>query len=1131
MKKFLSLALCCLSMAYAQAEELTLCNFESYETGTPFTMTNIYGATESTAVVETDPANPANKVLHVKNTSYNTFVEIALPDGLTGANLTASYKKIKFKLYRPSTDSNDYTQVAVLLGNDKLYWDEGYPNQGEKDTWLDRSYDLAQITNDATTLLVGFNNNAIEFYIDDICLEGTGEEPVPTPAGPVRWTGAVSGTWDTVTANFADATAENAEEALATTFKSGSKVIFNDTLTYKAADPEPPVGPHNVIVAEYNFENGVLIGGWGNLSTREIVSGGHDGGYCEKINNPSELNPWEVQIAIDFDEPLTVEQEYVLHFWAKADTEVTLSAAFQNPSDYSGRGNFPSFTLKTDWKEYTLKTVVTGDNCKRLCFNLGNAVGDIYIDDVTVYYVEGASVEPSDKEKVTIASYNFEDDVLIKGWGNLSTREISENGHDGGKCEEVYNPSEVNPWEVQLAIDFDEPLTVEQEYVLHFWAKTGTEVTVGAAFQNPSNYSGCGDFPSFNLLTDWKEYTLKTIVTGENCKRLCFNLGKAVGTTYIDDVELYYEKETAGGETESTAKAKEPAEEVQEQTVTLAETITAGDVVMDNDNINYTFESATGAELLQGKGSLIVGGEGKVVLNIDNQLAGATQLNGGMLSMTKYVSETQLGKNIVADGGALDFSYNKSASAYPTVASAISIDEGKSIDLYTSRYCYWTSPLEGKGNVNLYCGGERTYISTSKGATIPDWSAFSGTVNIYPYKEVVDDAGFYGIVMGHGGKTFNPEAPAEKANEIFKNAKLVLNEGTAMACESGTRGFRIGELQMAKDTRIYGYYKASTPVSYFIVGGLGTDAVLEGQIAPTEKNGTPYIEQGVGLIKEGAGTYTLTNNNNMLTAGLRILDGRILINNDKAEAAENGLTGATGYTKSGTQTTVFGNGVLGGDGNLAADVDVYGKLEPGCDGIGTLTLKNYAATDRSVSLYVRPSTVIECEIESAESYDRIEVDGNVTFYNITEDFNESDNKPVVKVVLKDGFTYKAGEEYVLVRAKGKTSLNDVEWSFDVEKPAGEWIVEERTDESGYQLVLKADVPNAISSVTGAQKGITAANGIVYVSCEEPTEVNIYSAAGSLIKTVAAQRGINAIPAAKGVLIIKAGDMTGKVINE
>ncbi|MGN1263992.1 MAG: hypothetical protein ACI4TW_08135, partial [Prevotella sp.] len=186
-------------------------------------------------------------------------------------------------------------------------------------------YDLAQVTNDATTLLVGFNNNAIEYYIDDICLEGTAETPEPEN-DIVRWTGAISGNWDTTTRNFATIKGDIAENEPLVTFKNGISAFFCDSLSYKADEPEAPDSPQPIVVAKFDFEDDVLIGGWGNSSTREIADGeGHDGGKCEKINNPSASdNSWDMQAAINFAEALTVGQEYVLHFWAKSDTEITV---------------------------------------------------------------------------------------------------------------------------------------------------------------------------------------------------------------------------------------------------------------------------------------------------------------------------------------------------------------------------------------------------------------------------------------------------------------------------------------------------------------------------------------------------------------------------------------------------------------------------------------------------------------------------------------------------------------------------------------------------------------------------------------------------------------------------------------
>ena len=64
----------------------------------------------------------------------------------------------------------------------------------------------------------------------------------------------------------------------------------------------------------------------------------------------------------------------------------------------------------------------------------------------------------------------------------------------------------------------------------------------GAGFQNPDGYKGCGDFPTINVTTDWKEVDVTTTCNGDNAKRLLLNIGKYAGTLYIDDFEVYYTK-------------------------------------------------------------------------------------------------------------------------------------------------------------------------------------------------------------------------------------------------------------------------------------------------------------------------------------------------------------------------------------------------------------------------------------------------------------------------------------------------------------------------------------------------------------------------------------------------------------
>ena len=291
-----------------------------------------------------------------------------------------------------------------------------------------------------------------------------------------------------------------------------------------------------------DFEDGTPIGGWGNDHKRSVKSGSYDGSKYMEIETVKATNSWEAQGAVDFPSALEPGTNYTLHFWAKSSAPYTLTANFQNPQNYAGGGNFAPCELTTEWTEFTVEATVQGENIKRFLFNYGNFKGTICIDDMSIYTASAPTV----KIPKQVVEYTFDDDVRIGGWGNGSTQGIVDGGYQGGKCWRVINPSSVNSWECQSAIDFANALEEGQTYFLHFWAKASKEGDVNAAYQNPSNYSGRGDYPNFHLTTEWKEYTLSTSITGDNCKRLCFNLGKQDGEIYFDNIEIYYEVEANG---------------------------------------------------------------------------------------------------------------------------------------------------------------------------------------------------------------------------------------------------------------------------------------------------------------------------------------------------------------------------------------------------------------------------------------------------------------------------------------------------------------------------------------------------------------------------------------------------------
>ena len=117
----------------------------------------------------------------------------------------------------------------------------------------------------------------------------------------------------------------------------------------------------------------------------------------------------------------------------------------------------------------------------------------------------------------------------------------------------------------------------------------------------------------------------------------------------------------------------------------------------------------------------------------------------------------------VAADNTINFCEN--TSNYVTYENAISIASGKTTDVITSRYSYWMSTVTGKGNMNVYSGGDRCFLGNAKGAKYPNWTNYSGEVHIYPYKKVVSNLGMYGLIWGHGGKTFNPEEVEKSISE------------------------------------------------------------------------------------------------------------------------------------------------------------------------------------------------------------------------------------------------------------------------------------------------------------------------------------------------------------------------------
>ena len=133
----------------------------------------------------------------------------------------------------------------------------------------------------------------------------------------------------------------------------------------------------------------------------------------------------------------------------------------------------------------------------------------------------------------------------------------------------------------------------------------------------------------------------------------------------------------------------------------------------------------------------------------------------------------------------IDISGNNTSSDYNSYNTAFSIPAGTAADVKMARYCYFSSTITGTGTLNLYAGGERCYLGTAKGASWPNWSGFTGDIHIYQFKENASGAGFWGVVLAHGGKSFTPESIESdlkgwKVNNSMENNHVVLHDGATI---------------------------------------------------------------------------------------------------------------------------------------------------------------------------------------------------------------------------------------------------------------------------------------------------------------------------------------------------------------
>lgn len=307
------------------------------------------------------------------------------------------------------------------------------------------------------------------------------------------------------------------------------------------------------------------------IKDKELPPAEENPGLIITAGDPK-ADTWEYEIYYDLDEPLKAGKTYEISLNVRGTNPGTIDfwpGKKDGSATQYGAGSFTVAESAVD-NEFTFTPNADIDRM-RFCF--GKIGGTLYFDNfvlkekgsdhnlvvnstfdendishwtkvswVDVNYKIGnvAGVGAVDIP-VSVGHLTFDDGQNLGGWGMDNAPKIV-----NGVCEVGNNAAKENPWNAQVCYEPGFAFENGKAYHLKMKIKGSVAGEFGAGFQNPEGYQGCGDFPTINVTTDWKEVDVTTTCNGDNALRLLLNIGKYAGTLYIDDFEVYYTKSSNG---------------------------------------------------------------------------------------------------------------------------------------------------------------------------------------------------------------------------------------------------------------------------------------------------------------------------------------------------------------------------------------------------------------------------------------------------------------------------------------------------------------------------------------------------------------------------------------------------------
>ena len=366
-------------------------------------------------------------------------------------------------------------------------------------------------------------------------------------------------------------------------------------------------------------------------------------------------------------------------------------------------------------------------------------------------------------------------------------------------------------------------------------------------------------------------------------------------------------------------------------------------------NVSNSTTVVTFTGTLSGDGGLIKSGPGTLLLRNENPYGGETVINGGVLEVSP-VSSATLSDDIIDQNRGIGTSnvLRLHNGTYRTTGGSTSIYENYPLDVFVDdstvngfepyRNANLSMTVHGKGTLNYEIPYLRELIQG-------DWSDFSGTLMAHSSEDgllIIDNnVGFPNNRVVVTGKT---KIVNWNNNQTVSIGGLSGQAGTMLSC-GGVKTQSFG----------FGY-------TTYSIGAAGTDETFNGSINNQPYGSTSNTTGETTIIKEGAGYWRLTGNNDY-SGTTTINDGRLIVNG----------------TNSGAGKVVVSNGTLAGIGSIAGDVNVQrgGVLDPGDSTLGEFTLK--------ANLFLDSGSITRVSVNNMlDSSDQIVVEDSLVYNGILE---------------------------------------------------------------------------------------------------------------------------------------------------